>query len=115
MDERGGCDPTECGNYFLNSSSALWIRHSSPKPARGKASGCIARGQASVKITIQNAAIDARQLLDIGHRRALVDLVHGLAEQPEFDHRAIARDEARIRRAAGGGEFGLAAGHFFDR
>ena len=36
--------------------------------------------------------------------RALVDLVHGRADQAEFEHRAIVLDEARIRGAAGGRE-----------
>src|SRR5467141_1241630 len=67
------------------------------------------------KIPLQHAAIDLRQFLQIGHRRALVDLVHGLADQAEFDNRAIARDEARVRGAAGGRELRLAAGDFLDR
>ena len=62
------------------------------------------RARDSRKIPVQHPAIDLRQLLQIGHRRALVDLVHGLADQAELDHRAIARDEARIRGAAAGAQ-----------
>ncbi|GCC48855.1 hypothetical protein chiPu_0033194, partial [Chiloscyllium punctatum] len=46
---------------------------------------------------------------------ALVDLVHGLADQAEFDHRAVARDEARVRGAARGRELRPAAGGLLDR
>ena len=41
--------------------------------------------------------------------------MHGLADQAEFDHRTIGGDEACIRRAAAGGEFGLAARDLLDR
>src|SRR6516162_10621314 len=70
---------------------------------------------ALAEIPIQDPAIDFRQLLDIRHRGALVDLMHGLTEQAEFDHRTIACDETRVRCAAGGGELRLAAGDLFDR
>jgi hypothetical protein len=56
--------------------------------------------QRSPKIPLQYPAIDFRQFLKVGDRRALVDLVHGLAHQAELDHRTIARDKARIRGAA---------------
>ena len=55
--------------------------------------------------------IDRRQLCEIGDRRTLVDGMHGLPNQAEFEHRAVILDEARIRRAAAGAEFGPAAGH----
>src|ERR1700682_4101472 len=58
----------------------------------------------SSEIAIQHAAIDSCQFLQIGNRRTLVDLVHGLADQAELDHRAIAGDEARIRGAARGAQ-----------
>ena len=45
----------------------------------------------------------------------LVDLVHGLADQAKFQHRAIILDEARVRGAAGGRQRGLAPGHLLDR
>ena len=40
---------------------------------------------------------------------ALVDLMHGPADQAELDHRAIVLDEARVRCAAGGRKLRLAA------
>ena len=78
-------------------------------------SGSTADSGASCEIPVQHAAIDRGELFQIGHRRALVDLVHGLADQAEFDHRAIIRDEARVRGAAAGVEFGRAAGDVADR
>src|SRR6516225_11589887 len=72
-------------------------------------------GPALAEIPIQDPAIDFRQLLDIRHRGALIDLMHGLTEQAEFDHWTIACDETRVRCAAGSGEFRLAVGDLFDR
>ncbi len=43
-----------------------------------------------------------------GDRHALVDGVHGRADQAELDHRAIVLDEARVRGAAGGRQLRLA-------
>src|SRR6516162_5412294 len=71
-------------------------------------------GPALAEIPIQDPAIDFLKLLNIRHRGALIDLMHGLTEQAEFDHRTIACDETRIRCAAGGGKFRLAAGDLFD-
>ena len=41
--------------------------------------------------------------------------MHGLADQAEFEHRAIMRDEARVGGAAGGRELRLAPGRLLDR
>src|SRR5215475_4852773 len=68
----------------------------------------------SPEIPLQHPAIDLRQLLQVCDRRALVDLMHGLADQSELDHRAIVRDEARIRGAARGRELRPAARHLLD-
>ena len=65
--------------------------------------------------TPPNALIDPRQRLEIGDRHALVDLVHGLADQAELDHRAVVLDEARVRGAAGGRELGRTPGLGLDR
>ena len=46
---------------------------------------------------------------------ALVDLVHGQADEAELGERAKAMDEARVRGAAGGAELGRAAGDLLDR
>ena len=46
---------------------------------------------------------------------ALVDLVHGLADQAEFHHRAVFRDEPRVRRSARGRKFRPAPGLGLDR
>ena len=59
---------------------------------------------------LNDRAINCRQGGEIGDRHALVDGMHGLADQAEFHHRAILRDEARIGCTAAGGEFRLAAG-----
>src|SRR6185437_3005357 len=67
------------------------------------------------KIPVQYPAIDPGQRLDVLYRGAFVDLMHGLAEQAELDHRAIAGDEACVRGAAGGGKLGLAARDLLDR
>ncbi len=50
----------------------------------------------SGEIPLQYPAIDLGQPLQIGDSGAFVDLVHGLADQAELDHRAVARDEACI-------------------
>src|SRR3569623_20380 len=68
----------------------------------------------SLDIAIQYAAIDFRQRLNVGDRRALVDLVHGLADEAELEHWAIIDDEARVRRAAAGVELRAASGHVLD-
>ena len=64
---------------------------------------------------LEERLVDVRQRFEVGDRDALVDHVHGLADQAEFDDRAIILDEARIRRAAGGRQRRLAAGDGFDR
>jgi hypothetical protein len=56
--------------------------------------------QRSPKIPLQYPAVDPGQFLKIGDRRALVDLVHGLADQAELDHGTITRYKACIRGAA---------------
>ncbi|MNT79258.1 hypothetical protein D3C72_2185750 [compost metagenome] len=58
--------------------------------------------------------VDARQRLEIGDGDTLVDHVHGLADKPEFDDRAMVLDEPRVRGAAGGRKLGLLAGDRFD-
>src|ERR1700750_2814041 len=67
------------------------------------------------KISVEHAAVNLRQLLQVRDRRAFVDLVHGLAHQAELDHRAMAGDEARVGGAAAGAQFRLATGDLFDR
>src|SRR6266850_641525 len=69
----------------------------------------------SCEIAIQHAAIDPGQLFQIGNWRALVDLVHGLANQTELDHRTIAGDKPRIGGAARGAQFRPPAGDLLDR
>ena len=51
--------------------------------------------------------VDARQRLEIVDGDALVDRVHGGADEAEFDHRAGVLDEARVGRAAAGRQLGL--------
>src|SRR5580692_8310048 len=66
------------------------------------------------EIPVQNPAVNLRQLLEISDRRALVDLVHGLADQAELDHGAVVGDEAGIRGAAARTQFRFAAGDLLD-
>src|SRR5258707_9265495 len=70
---------------------------------------------ASTEVALQDATVDRRQRLKIGDRHALVDLMHGLPEEAELDHRAIILDEARVRSAAGGRERGPPPGGLGDR
>ncbi len=51
---------------------------------------------------VEEGAVDRRKLGEVGERHALVDLVHGVADEAELDHRADALEEARIRGAAAG-------------
>src|SRR5258708_4148248 len=83
--------------------------HPSPLPAKSGAR------EKLPEISLQHAAINFCQLLQIRHRRALVDLVHGLADQAELDHRAIARDEARVRGAAARAQLRPASGDLLAR
>src|SRR3954451_382116 len=68
----------------------------------------------SREVTLQHATVNLRQLLQIGNRRTFVDLVHGLADQPELDHRTVMRDEARIRGPAAGVEGRFSPGDLLD-
>src|SRR6476646_3361980 len=54
------------------------------------------------KILIDHPPVDRSQRDEIGDRRAFIDLMHGLADQTEFQNRAIILDETRIGGAAGG-------------
>ena len=49
-----------------------------------------------------HVAIDPGQVAQFRDRHALVRLVHRGADQAELGDRAIAGDEARVRRAAAG-------------
>ena len=69
----------------------------------------------SGEIVAQDAGVDALQLMDLRDLHPLVDLMHGLADQAEFDHRAMILDEARIRGAAGGRQLRPAPGFGLDR
>src|ERR1700744_6637132 len=66
------------------------------------------------EIPFDQAFVDRLQLQDLGDGRGLVDLVHGLADQAELDHRAKGADEPGVRCAAGGGELRIAAGDVAD-
>src|SRR5713226_1466770 len=58
-------------------------------------------GPLAREVAVEHRFVDARQRLEVGDRTLLVDLVHGLADQAEFQHRAVAADEACVGRAAG--------------
>src|SRR5690242_6584229 len=59
--------------------------------------------------------VDAGQVFQIRDRDPLVHLVHGLAYEAEFHHRAVVLDEPRVRRAAARGKFRPRTRHLFDR
>src|ERR1700692_2186072 len=63
------------------------IRRNSKQPASGK-------------IALDDAPVDRGQRDEVFNRRALVDLMHGLADQPEFEHRAVILNKARVGCAA---------------
>src|SRR5947209_12165266 len=69
----------------------------------------------SREITLEYPAINPGQPFQIRQRHAFIDLMHGLADQPEFDHRTIMRDEACVGRAAAGVEIGLSPRDLLDR
>ena len=50
----------------------------------------------------RKAPVDRGQRGEVGERHPLVDLVHGVADEAELDHRADVLEEARVRRAAAG-------------
>ena len=56
----------------------------------------------SCEILPQDAGVDRLQLMDLRHLDPFIDLMHGLAHQPEFHHRAVIFDKPRIRGAARG-------------
>src|SRR6516225_9747423 len=66
------------------------------------------------EIPVEDLAIDRGERDEVGNRRALVDLMHGLPNQAKLQDGAEIPDEAGVRRAAGCGEFGHAAGHLLD-
>ena len=70
--------------------------------------------EADGKVGVENPAVDRREAVEIRHRDPLVDLMHGLADKAEFDHRAMLDDETGIRRAARGRQFRLPAGLGLD-
>src|SRR6185312_1155798 len=73
------------------------------------------RGNSAREIKVERGGVDVGELGHVGERHALVDLVHGEADQAELGDRAEMMDEARVRRAAGGGELRRAAGDALDR
>ena len=58
--------------------------------------------------------VDLRQRLQVGDRNALVDHVHRLPDETEFDDRAVILNETRIRRAARRRELRRLAGDVLD-
>jgi len=50
------------------------------------------------KIPLNYPPIHRRQRDEVGDRRTFIDLVHGLSDQAEFQHRTIILDKARIQR-----------------
>src|SRR5262245_14925720 len=61
------------------------------------------------EVAVEHGLVDPHQRLEVADRTLFVDLVHGLADQAELQHRTVAADEARVRRAASGRKLGLHA------
>src|SRR3984957_10996048 len=91
------------------------MRGESPSPQPSPRKRGAREQSTSPKIPVQHAAINFRQLFQVGNRRTLVDGVHGLADQAELDDRTIASDKAGVRGAAAGAQFGSASRHLLDR
>ena len=87
--------------------------HPDPLPAQSRRGGAHRRQCGSGEITIEDTAIDFRQLLQIGHRRALVDLVM-VWPQGELDDRAVA-EMKRASEVPPDAQFRPPAGDFLDR
>src|SRR5580658_182940 len=88
---------------------------SSPPDAERPAPGFGGVGLGGLReVAADEPAVDLCQLIDLRHRRALVDCVHGGADKPHLHHRAHGADEAGVRGAAGGGKLRPAAGHLLD-
>src|ERR1043166_7482873 len=67
------------------------------------------------KIPIEYPSVDRCERGKLRGRHVLVDLMHGLADEAELEHRAIILDEARVRGAARGGELRPATGRIRHR
>jgi hypothetical protein len=63
----------------------------------------------------EKSVIDLGQGAEVGERHAFVGFVHCPADQAELGNRAIRVNEPGVRGAAGGAEFGCAAGDPADR
>src|SRR5262249_8631069 len=98
---------------FVNSDIAKWLALAQKTGIR--LTPWSRAWMASSERSIEDRAIDRRQGCEIGDGGALVDLMHGLPDQAELEHRAIVLDESGIRGAAGGRKLGLLAGHALDR
>src|SRR3954454_2179544 len=75
----------------------------------------VARADSLFEIAIEDVAIHRGERGQVGDRRALVHLMHGLPDQAEFEHRAIVLDETCVRRAASGRELWRVPGYVLDR
>src|SRR5712692_3428375 len=70
--------------------------------------------RAERKVEFERGAVDVGEGSDVGERHALVDLVHGEADETKLRERAVVMDEARIGRAAGRAELRCAARDALD-
>src|SRR5512147_473555 len=68
-----------------------------------------------LEVELDEAAIDGGELVEIGDGHMLVDLMDGRGQESELDHRTIILDEARVGRAAVGGELRRDSGDLVHR
>ena len=96
-----GCDTVQ-GFVF----AAAHVRAGIPGLDRKRAAARAQVGGLSQHLP-HNPLVDSGQGADVLDRGAFADLVHGRVGQAEIDHRAKLDEEAPVRRAAAGREFGL--------
>src|SRR5258708_36429828 len=85
-----------------------------PRRRKGSISWKSFTRRAEREIEVERRAVDVGEGGEVGERHALVDLMHGEADEAELGQRAVMMDEARIGRATGGAELRRAAGDAFD-
>ena len=99
----------------VEQAHAVRLAHHHPPGAGEVLLDFLDPGHALAEPFLEEALVDVGQRLEVGERDALVDHVHGLADQSELHDRAVILDEARIGGAAGGRQLRRPAGHGLDR
>src|SRR5258708_27502254 len=85
-----------------------------PRRRKGSISSRSFTRRAEREVEIERGAVDVGEGGEVGERHALVDLVHGEADEAELGQRAVMMDEPRIGRATAGPELRRASGDALD-